>query len=502
MIIGSAHAGSTDRAKQLVHLAIAAGRRFQSSQTKFVHYYHRPIDYSMADTIPLYENFLFVLALLRERTSESFAEGKALLDRLLYFQNFLENPQLGNFPVYLHQYPDCTDRYLGFQLLPVFYWTLRQFSIILGAELRERLVVAARTLLSYCVKTQTDTPAPPHLAIKVAAAMEAFGRLWADPALQQSGLSALEDLRLRVDQEDSISSLIPTMTADILLALQMVYESFGSSPWANFWRRVCALWHVGLASYVGPAWQVFQVRSEAQATLYDLYMGYFSESYSHRALETQAFQLEGILIQPSADTIQQPALPFEKSGIVSGRHWMMRQTPQYGLALLQKCERDPAKDPSYSPLRLVWGDLNRAHSLALQGGSSESVNFEVTPSGVTLLLQLPTEIPNEVKQRNREALLFIDSQEAMRFEVGGKSGKATTFQLGEVVRVHARGMELIVSFTLDLGEGRFFGHLSPGNRPAQLNHEGADRFAVFDRSLFLRTISRSPDCRVRISLQF
>lgn len=501
MIIGLTQSGPSDPAKQLVHLAIAAGRSLQSSQTGFVHYHYRPIDYPTYDTIPLYENFLMALAMLRDRSSEGFAEGKALLDKLLNFQCFEDSASLGNFPVYLHQYPQCTDRYLGYHLLPVIYWVLKQFTLILGADLRERVSTAARTLLDYCVKVETQHPAPVHLAVKLAAASEAFGRLWDDKDLEQSSAQVLEQLRTKVEAPENALYCIPTSIADVLVALQMVYSSVSESPWRTFWERIWQTWYIDLASYTGPALRVSQAREEAEPTLYDLYMGFFAGRFSQRALAVRPYQLQSILIHGGHETVVQPALPFEEQGTIDGRQWLFQQHPGYGLALLQRKERDPANESVEAVLRLIWGDLNCAHSLVCQGGSAESICYELVEGGVDLLFRLPKEVPPESKQRNREVLFFIDAQEGLQIHIG-REDKATAFQLGDELRLSARGMDLRIRFALEEGSGRFFGHISPGNRPAQLNSEGPDRFAAFDRQIFLRTVSRDADCMIRAQVRW
>ncbi len=52
---------------------------------------------------------LFALALLRSRTTENILEAKAIVDNLLHFQ-LKEGPSAGNFPKYLHEYPNCKQR--------------------------------------------------------------------------------------------------------------------------------------------------------------------------------------------------------------------------------------------------------------------------------------------------------------------------------------------------------------------------------------------------------
>src|SRR3990167_7288503 len=98
--------------KQLrpIDLAVTAGRKRQSPRTGFVHMHP---DEAASDTIPIYENFCFVLALFRQKTAESVSEAKQLLERLLCFQT-----SNGNFPLYIHDYPRCWDLLLPLKLGP------------------------------------------------------------------------------------------------------------------------------------------------------------------------------------------------------------------------------------------------------------------------------------------------------------------------------------------------------------------------------------------------
>src|ERR1700737_1946760 len=111
---------SDEPIRQLTELAVNAGRSFQSSQTGFVHHYYHAENDQDAHAIPLLENFLFALALLRTKTAENMTEAKTMIDRLLWFQSPCEESK-GNFPIYLHDYPLCRDWWLGIHLLPVFF---------------------------------------------------------------------------------------------------------------------------------------------------------------------------------------------------------------------------------------------------------------------------------------------------------------------------------------------------------------------------------------------
>ncbi|HSX25403.1 MAG TPA: hypothetical protein VLE89_00160 [Chlamydiales bacterium] len=139
-----------DLKKQIraIDLAVLAGRKRQSPRTGFVHLF--VTDEMATDTIPLYENFCFALALFRQKTSETVIEGKELLERLLPFQT-----SNGNFPAYLHDYPRCWDFSLPLKIAPIFIHLLRHFSSVLGAELKEKIEKSLAQLLQ-C--PQKDSP--------------------------------------------------------------------------------------------------------------------------------------------------------------------------------------------------------------------------------------------------------------------------------------------------------------------------------------------------------
>ena len=115
-----------------VDLSLNAARKRQSPRTGFVHFF--PTDDSASDTIPVFENFCFVLALFRQKTAEAVLEGKELIDRLLAFQ-----APGGNFPVFLHDYPRCWDKLMPLKIAPILRQILRQFSSVLNVEIKVKI---------------------------------------------------------------------------------------------------------------------------------------------------------------------------------------------------------------------------------------------------------------------------------------------------------------------------------------------------------------------------
>lgn len=130
------------RRKKCVDLCLEACRKRQSPRTGFVHYFSLYEEFT--DTIPLYENFCFALALYRQKTVESAIEGKDLIDRLLAFQT-----EEGNFPVYLHDFPKCKDRMQGLKIAPLLIQLQRRFSSILSPDFKERLALGVQKILRF-----------------------------------------------------------------------------------------------------------------------------------------------------------------------------------------------------------------------------------------------------------------------------------------------------------------------------------------------------------------
>ena len=142
--------------RRFIDMAIAYGRKKLSSQTGFVHHCYEA-DEKQYDTIPLFENFCYALALFRSRLSEDIAEAKAILERLLAFE------VNGSFPVYLHEYPHCRNRALSLEILPVFVHIERLFRSILGESLREKLQDVQKRMFDYLDEEHKRFSFPLHL---------------------------------------------------------------------------------------------------------------------------------------------------------------------------------------------------------------------------------------------------------------------------------------------------------------------------------------------------
>jgi hypothetical protein len=145
--------------KRVIDLALNAGRKWQSPRTGFVHLCST--DELASDTIPLFENFCFAMALFRQRSVESILEGKELVERLLAFQT----PE-GNFPIYLHDFPRCYDNWMCLRIAPILFQIRRHFSAVIGTEWKEKLDAAISRLLQ-CAGSRSRSALWEHRFLKL-----------------------------------------------------------------------------------------------------------------------------------------------------------------------------------------------------------------------------------------------------------------------------------------------------------------------------------------------
>ncbi len=368
--------------KQLNDLALTASRKRQSSQTSFVHIFYPDTGEDIQQTIPIVENTCFALALLRSKTSEQMIEAKDLLERLLSFQN----PTEGNFPVYIHEYPICKDRFLGAQLLPLFFYILNEFHVVLGADLKQRLHHAVHQLLQYSLKTFHEKNPPYPIGIKIAAATKVLGAYFKDSLIEQKGSQLLDQYLAKGLQP---SWFIPTSLADICTALQLAYSSIYLSPWKEFWQHLINTWHQPTLTYIGPGLKQYQQGLEPQATLYDLFLGFFSGEFPKRCLKDAAFHLHAVYIQPSCDTLPLIEYPCSIEGKLDQCRWHVYQNNHFAYSLIdQNLLHHSIYKNAFHPLSLIWGSKEKVHSFVCQEGNFMSYDFTSHDEEIDLNFQL------------------------------------------------------------------------------------------------------------------
>lgn len=484
---------SNESMRQLLEIAICCGRCWQSPQTGYIHYSYQMMDENVHHPIPTYENFIFALALFRSRNADNISDAKDILRRLLHFQS-KEGESIGNFPIYVHDYPFCKDRLWGAHLLVPFYWIYKNFHHVLGGEVKQALKMALIRLQNYCLQAIAQKAGPYPIAFKVAACAKAVGPLLDQGEIAQKGERLYRELMQNIDKT---AWNTPSGLSDLILGHQMLNPSLVNAPDKAFWEHLVSTWHKESCSYCGPGWKEYQRGKEPQVTLYDYFMGYLSNTYSMRCFIDHPVQLQAALVHPSEDQLSNLNYPFERKGMLNGLPWQLIQREKTAISVIAK-ENDliTVQEKTFSPLKILWGNYQHLHSLVCQGGTSQSINYTLTENQVELLLSFsePAEIENN--EKNQEVSFFINNEEGTRVLVEGAA--ATTFRLGEQVVISAGGLQVGLVFHLHEGNGEFVGHIMKSNRPSQFSLTGKHRFEVYDWQIFLRTIHRSEVCTIKV----
>lgn len=483
--------------RQLVDLATSCGRKHQNEQTAFIHYCYTKEDERDNGTIPIYENLLFALALMRSKSADTVQEGKALIEKMLPFQNLSDEVGIGGFPIYLHEYPHCKDRLLGIRLLPVFYAILSLFHHVIGSSLKERLKQAARSLLAQALHAHREKPAPYALAFTLGIAAQALGKFLDHPSFVEQGDEVINQLG---KPEKTMAWHSPEGLAELLIALQMAEVAALPPEWSTaFWSHLSNTWHRPSLAYMGPGLRENQKGEEPQATLYDLYMGFASGVYSYRAFVDHPFQLQGALIYHPPFSFPPPQQ--QTQGEFEGCRWFSALSGAFGICLLRKESSAAAVlEKTCQLLKIMWGDRSRAHSFVCQAGNIEAADYDWHPDGYIIMgVSLGAVPPTEDREKAREIIFFTEALEDTQITVNGL--KSTTFNLHDSIAVCSAGQELILSFEMVEGDGSFIGHIMRGNRPNQMGLKGIHRLDAFDWQIFLRTVYRTSPCRIKINIQ-
>ncbi len=418
-------------------LALRAARQRQSPRTGFVHLHWGAEEGS--DTIPIYENFCFVLALYRQKKLEAALEAKELLEKLFHFQS----PE-GNFPVYLHEYPRCRDRMQALKITPLLLQLLRRFSSILSPELKQKITSCIDRMLG----SVTGDLSP----------------FWSHRLAMCLGKGA-------IGQPDP-AQLSPADWTEWLISAQL-----GETNGEIVTPLSATLFHPGMQVYTGPAQSDLQEGFEPRPSPIEWLWAERQGAFSERLGKDHPLQLHLAALWPW-DT---------EADLLS--HWHLASSDFSAIAW-------SPKPVGGHQLRILWSGKS-LHSFVLP---PLQCTTEIRKTKESNRLELLFDLPEEVDQgRNDlfEIAFYCDASSATALSINGRKG--TAFQMGDLVSVSADGYEINLSFELVSGEGDFLGHLSRANRLTQVKKGG---FEAYDWQIGLRTLRRAANIQIRAILTF
>lgn len=480
--------------RRFIELAIEEGRDLQSGQTKFVHYNYHADEGAHYDTIPTLENFLFVLALLKSRKSESIQEAKEILGRLLCYQTKLGEGK-GNFPIYLHEFPTCYSRWQCVKLLAPMYWVMKNFHHILGDDLRKEMRDSLENMVIYCLKAAKGNPVDYLTSLRIGSGAHSIGKVLGNDEFVNQGSQILDDIK-------QLDSQLPWFSrrgiAEMLTSLNMVYPNISESPWEMFWSHLESTWHPTLHTYCGPAFDERQKRTTPEPSLYDYYMSFYTEEFSDRLCEKNLYHLHAALIHPSEDRLKSNEVK-KSSGTFGETEWRMQSTQKFSYSLVnQRTNENMQVQKGFHPFYLQWEHNNKLYSLVCAGGRIKKLSFSAKGNEIDLFFTLSEEVTGDHFLENRELLFYCTAHDELKRSVEGVP--ATTFNLGDTVHLNA-GIDIALKFELVEGQGDFLGHLMLGNRPSQRLLSKRNPCKAYDWQIFLRTIRKKSPCTIHVTVK-
>lgn len=479
-----------ERIRVLNELSLRCAQKYLSSQTGYLHYCHHQGEESVHLTIPTYENLLYVYALLKTKTFENIAESKKILQNLLCFQ-----AESGNFPVYLHQFPQCNERLLGLELLVPLYHIYTQFKLVLGDLLNLTLKNAVIKLLKFCITSSREKALTYSKKISLAVLVNTFGNLFEIEELVESGVAFLKEI-----EEDGfvVEWFAPETRSQILTLFQLGNPIFSKTIWKNFWNFIQNTYDSSTGSYVGPSIHSYQFEYEPEYSIADFHYSAITGAIPTRFCNLRIIELSACLIQPYHQSISLNE-SFIGTVLSENKNWGYKKNQNYSLSYFQTpLDKDVPFWKGIVPFRMCWGTMDHLYSFISQGGNYQTLMVDLQKRHVVLEYQLSKDVDVEDREMKKEVICAIDQNKNTKITI--KDVKATTFKLQETVKVESENFTFLMNFFLIEGEGEFFGHIMPGNRVSQLALKNETRFNAYDSLIFLRTLRRSENCRIGLKI--
>lgn len=346
----------------------------------------------------------------------------------------------GNFPIYIHHYPSCKDRCLSLHLLPVIHYLLTDYKQVLGEELIKKLEDLSIRIVRHGRAIELTKKLPFGAEVKLAAFTKQL-----TPKTPSSS------------QE----------WGEYLLALHMSHPA----SWLEeqVIKNAASQWNRSLNLYVGEGKVQAQDGYFPKATLFDLFMGMQTGGFSESALQNINLLLSASLVH---------AFPYEISQFPFNEEFLVVLT---------------SNEPK-QPVVLFWKEKQALRSAAIEV-SGGLASIEKHPDGITLQCIYPEVLPMD--EDNAEIALYIDASRHAELIVDGS--RASTFLISQDVKIETEEHSVILAFSLEEGEGRFFGHISKANRSMQARKEA---YTAYDWKVGLRTIQRSERCALKMRIAF
>lgn len=397
-------------------MALAYARSRQGSHTQWIHLSHQSLD--SWETIPVFENLCFVIALFRSHEVANALEGRELLEKILAFQIPFGKHQ-GLFPRYLHKYPniDRKEYLISIVLaLAILQWQHRH---ILQLELQQALSYALNTFLE---------------ALQKQTWMDSLSLL----------LQALQGEEIK---KQFFLNLRPTSVRECIHLLYLTQIVFlQKHPAATeMFHHLTSYWSKELQAYIGPLEKERYQSSEEPISLFHFFMGQITDS--ELKMSPALVHLHASLLYFNED------LPTPVQSLPKPHpHWKIEK----GNTLFwQICTTIPEQScPGFHLFRILWKDQIIHTALCQQ---LLRMNYEKVDAVESLLTF--KEIP--------EYGVEIYFRKTKQTKIYSRGKRATCFSAGEWITLDTGNKKLCLQFS-SVHAVPSVATLSMHHRPAEL----------------------------------
>lgn len=397
-------------------MALTYARSRQSSLTQWIHLSHQ--DLCSWETIPIFENLCFVIALFRSHVVTNALEGRELLGKILAFQiPFGKNK--GLFPRYLHQFPHVDRKGYLISILLALTYLQSYHRQILQRELQQALRYALDTFLK---------------------------------ALQQQTWIDSVSLLIRAVQGEKIEktlflALRPTSVRECVYLLHLTQILLlQKHPAADeMFHHLTAYWSKELHVYIGPLEKEWYKASEEPISLFHFFM---------HQLTNSPLQLPPSLVHLHASLLyfnEDLPTPLEVLPKLH-THWRIEKR---NTVWWQICTTLPQQScPGFHLFRLLWKDEITYTAVCQQLLRMNYKKVDATESILTF---------DEIPEHGVE--IYFRKTKQTRVYSGEK--RATCFHAGEWIIIDTGNKKLCWQFS-SIHSAPSVATLSMHHRPAEL----------------------------------
>jgi hypothetical protein len=480
-----------DITRHIIERAVQSARSLLSPQTGFVHYHPNVLDGQSAQSIPIYENLLYCLALFRTKTHDNIQEAKILFEKLAFFQQLDRDLEcFGSFPLYLHEFPFCRDYLQSVKCIAPLYWIYKDYHHVIPETSRAKLKRSLFALVEFCTLLLKEIRLPLWARIKAIASSMAVAHLFDQTDLIEKAKQLLPTLDL---SKDASSWNDPQNLAELVSSFHMIKDLIDASYFVPLWEHISYCFAYESKTYVGPGVHIEQQGKIAKTVLLDYYMWAFTQQIRKDKDIVGIDALQGASVFPE-NCLKPIALPIHTSGITDQFSWLVHQEKEWAFSCIRgSCE--PQNTFGFFPFYFVAGP----HSLCMQLFKGEVESFSYEGSKLLFIINFSPDIFLEGKDKNKMLSICLDDTNQNKILVEGIA--ATTFELENSLTIELGSLRLSCTMRLFEGAGRVMGHISRANRSAQLLARGKDKYSAFDQMIALRAIRGNEALKIRIEFQ-